>query len=76
MEAAIDRLRRTSTFVFVGVIDPPNPAIEAPTQDRDRIELPLFPPVGRLRNHEVCGFAPFADDTSTGTELASRKLDC
>lgn len=76
-------------LVFIGVIDPINPAIETAAQVRDRIlEAASFLPLERLGTTDDCGFAPFADDTSTardtafqkiqarveGTELASRQL--
>jgi 5-methyltetrahydropteroyltriglutamate--homocysteine methyltransferase len=76
-------------LVFIGVIDPINPAIETAAQVRDRIlEAASFLPVEQLGTTDDCGFAPFADDTSTardtafqkirarveGTELASRQL--
>jgi 5-methyltetrahydropteroyltriglutamate--homocysteine methyltransferase len=75
--------------VFVGVIDPIDPQIETPEQVRDRVlEAAAVIPVDRLGTTDDCGFAPFADDTSTarstafakiqarvlGTELASRVL--
>ncbi|NYF50555.1 cobalamin-independent methionine synthase II family protein [Tunturiibacter gelidoferens] len=76
-------------LVFIGVIDPINPAIETAAQVRDRIlEAASFLPIEQLGTTDDCGFAPFADDTSTardtafqkirarveGTELASRQL--
>ena len=76
-------------LVFIGVIDPINPVIESAAQVRDRVlEAVSFLPVKQLGTTDDCGFAPFADDTSTardiafqkvrarveGTELASREL--
>jgi 5-methyltetrahydropteroyltriglutamate--homocysteine methyltransferase len=76
-------------LVFIGVIDPINPLIETAAQVRNRIlEAASILPVERLGTTDDCGFAPFADDTSTaretafekirarveGTELASREL--
>jgi len=76
-------------LVFIGVIDPINPEIETASQVRDRIlEAAFFVNVEQLGTTDDCGFAPFADDTSTardtafkkirarveGTELASREL--
>ena len=76
-------------LVFIGVIDPINPVIETAAQARDRVlEAVSFLPVKQLGTTDDCGFAPFADDTSTardtafqklrarveGTELASREL--
>ena len=82
-------LSKPQHLVFIGVIDPINPAIETAIQVRDRIlEAAAFVPIDRLGTTDDCGFAPFADDTSTardtafekirarveGTELASREL--
>lgn len=76
-------------LVFLGVIDPINPEIETPEEVRARIlEAAAILPVAQLGTTDDCGFAPFADDTSTardiafskirsrveGTELASREL--
>jgi 5-methyltetrahydropteroyltriglutamate--homocysteine methyltransferase len=76
-------------LVFIGVIDPINPVIETAAQVRDRVlEAVSFLPAKQLGTTDDCGFAPFADDTSTardtafqkirarveGTELASREL--
>jgi 5-methyltetrahydropteroyltriglutamate--homocysteine methyltransferase len=76
-------------LLFIGVIDPINPQIETPAEVCDRIlEAASFLPIEQLGTTDDCGFAPFADDTSTareiafqkiqarveGTELASRKL--
>ncbi|HKW40315.1 MAG TPA: cobalamin-independent methionine synthase II family protein [Gemmatimonadales bacterium] len=75
--------------VFVGVIDPISPKVETPEEVRDRVEEAAeFIPLGQLGTTDDCGFAPFADDTSTdrdtafakirarvaGTALAARKL--
>ena len=75
--------------VFIGVIDPIDTRIETPETVRDRVlEAAKFIPVSQLGTTDDCGFAPFADDTSTarqtafakirarieGTDLASRQL--
>jgi 5-methyltetrahydropteroyltriglutamate--homocysteine methyltransferase len=75
--------------IFVGVIDPIDPHIEAPEEVRDRVlEAADYIPLELLGTTDDCGFAPFGDDTSTprdvafakirarvgGTELASREL--
>jgi 5-methyltetrahydropteroyltriglutamate--homocysteine methyltransferase len=80
---------KPSQRVFVGVTDPIDPRIETAEEIRDRVlEAARFIPVGQLGTTDDCGFAPFADDTSTsrttafakirarvrGTELASRIL--
>ncbi|KAA6460344.1 cobalamin-independent methionine synthase II family protein [Acidobacteria bacterium AB60] len=62
-------------LVFIGVIDPINPAIESPQQVRDRIlQAASILPVERLGTTDDCGFSPFADDTSTARETAFRKI--
>jgi 5-methyltetrahydropteroyltriglutamate--homocysteine methyltransferase len=61
--------------VFIGVIDPINPAIETPAQVRDRIlEAALVLPAGRIGSTDDCGFSPFADDTSTARDVAFNKI--
>ena len=85
----IRQLAGTQRLVFIGVIDPINPRVETARQVCDRVlEAASFLPVERLGTTDDCGFAPFADDTSTardtafkkirarveGTELASREL--
>jgi 5-methyltetrahydropteroyltriglutamate--homocysteine methyltransferase len=87
----VSELAGPQHLVFIGVIDPINPTVETAAQVRDRIlEAASFLPVERLGTTDDCGFAPFADDTSTsretaflkikarvdGTELASRELGC
>jgi 5-methyltetrahydropteroyltriglutamate--homocysteine methyltransferase len=62
-------------MVFVGVIDPINPAVETPEQVRDRILLAAeYVPVAQLGSTDDCGFSPFADDTSTSRDIAFRKI--
>ena len=85
----IKKLANAKQLVFMGVIDPINPTVETAEQVRDRVlEAASFLPVEQLGTTDDCGFAPFADDTSTardtafkkiqarveGTELASREL--
>jgi 5-methyltetrahydropteroyltriglutamate--homocysteine methyltransferase len=85
----IRKLAKPHHLIFIGVIDPINPAIETPQQVRDRVlEAASFLPANQLGTTDDCGFAPFADDTSTardtafqkirarieGTELAARKM--
>jgi len=61
--------------VFIGVIDPINPVIETASEVRDRVlEASLFLPVEQLGTTDDCGFAPFADDTSTARETAFQKI--
>jgi 5-methyltetrahydropteroyltriglutamate--homocysteine methyltransferase len=62
-------------LVFIGVIDPIDPAIETAAQVRDRIlEAASFLSVEQLGTTDDCGFAPFADDTSTARDIAFRKI--
>lgn len=61
--------------VFVGVVDPIDPVVETPEQVRDRVlEAARYLPVERLGTCDDCGFAPFADDTSTSRETAFAKI--
>ncbi|MFI7323807.1 cobalamin-independent methionine synthase II family protein [Streptomyces rubiginosohelvolus] len=62
--------------VFIGVTDPIDPSVETPEQVRDRVLLAArYIPVDRLGTCDDCGFAPFADDTSTSRELAFAKIE-
>ncbi len=66
---------RPDQIVFVGVIDPINPAVETPDQVRDRIlEAAEYLPVAQLGSTDDCGFSPFADDTSTSRDIAFAKI--
>ncbi|MFI1253037.1 cobalamin-independent methionine synthase II family protein [Streptomyces netropsis] len=61
--------------VFIGVTDPIDPRVESPEQVRDRIlTAARHLPVDRLGTCDDCGFAPFADDTSTSRETAFAKI--
>src|SRR5258708_37589307 len=56
-------------FIFIGVTDPINPAIETAEEVRDRVlEAAEYFPTDRLGTTDDCGFAPFADDRSTSRE--------
>jgi 5-methyltetrahydropteroyltriglutamate--homocysteine methyltransferase len=62
-------------LVFIGVIDPINPEIETPAEVKTRIlEAAAILPVAQLGTTDDCGFAPFADDTSTAREIAFSKI--
>lgn len=62
-------------LVFIGVIDPIDPAIETAEQVRDRVlEAAKILPVEQLGTTDDCGFSPFADDISTARETAFRKI--
>jgi 5-methyltetrahydropteroyltriglutamate--homocysteine methyltransferase len=61
--------------VFIGVIDPIHPAIETAVEVRDRVlEAASFLPIAQLGTTDDCGFAPFADDTSTARDVAFSKI--
>jgi 5-methyltetrahydropteroyltriglutamate--homocysteine methyltransferase len=62
-------------LIFIGVIDPINPTIETVAQVRDRVlEAASLIPVRQLGTTDDCGFAPFADDTSTARDTAFKKI--
>ena len=61
--------------VFVGVTDPIDPRVETPEQVRDRIlAAARVLPADQLGSCDDCGFAPFADDTSTSRDVAFAKI--
>ena len=61
--------------IFVGVIDPINPRVETPEEVRDRVlEAAAILPLAQLGTTDDCGFAPFADDTSTARDTAFEKI--
>jgi 5-methyltetrahydropteroyltriglutamate--homocysteine methyltransferase len=61
--------------VFVGVVAPIDPRVEAPEEVRDRVlEAADHIPLGQLGTTDDCGFAPFCDDTSTTRETAFAKI--
>jgi 5-methyltetrahydropteroyltriglutamate--homocysteine methyltransferase len=61
--------------VFIGVIDPIHPRVETAAEVRDRVlEAASFLPAAQLGTTDDCGFAPFADDTSTARETAFSKI--
>ena len=75
MLGKIRELLRPGQTVFVGVIDPINPAVETPEQVRERVlEATEFIPAESLGTTDDCGFSPFADDTSTSRETAFAKI--
>jgi 5-methyltetrahydropteroyltriglutamate--homocysteine methyltransferase len=66
---------RPDQRIFVGVTDPIDPRVETPEEVRDRVlEAAEFVDGGRLGTTDDCGFAPFADDTSTSREIAFEKI--
>jgi hypothetical protein len=57
--------------VFVGVIAPIDPHVESAEDVRDRVlEAGRYVPLEQLGTTDDCGFAPFADDTSSDTPVA------
>ncbi len=71
----ISELANAHHRVFIGVIDPINPVIETAAQVRYRVlEAASFLSKEQLGTTDDCGFAPFADDTSTARETAFRKI--
>jgi 5-methyltetrahydropteroyltriglutamate--homocysteine methyltransferase len=62
--------------VFVGVVSPIDPRIDTPEEVRDRVlEAADYIPVEQLGTTDDCGFAPFADDTSTSRDTAFAKIE-
>jgi 5-methyltetrahydropteroyltriglutamate--homocysteine methyltransferase len=71
----VSQLLGPCQIVFIGVIDPINPAIETAAQVRDRVlEAASILPVAQLGTTDDCGFSPFADDASTAREVAFSKI--
>jgi 5-methyltetrahydropteroyltriglutamate--homocysteine methyltransferase len=72
----IARNARPGARIFVGVTDPIDPVVETPEQVRDRVLMAAeYIPAERLGSTDDCGFAPFADDTSTSREIAFAKIE-
>jgi 5-methyltetrahydropteroyltriglutamate--homocysteine methyltransferase len=62
-------------LVFIGAVDPIDPAVETAVEVRDRVlEAASFLPIERLGTTDDCGFSPFADDTSTARDIAFQKI--
>ncbi len=71
----VRRVMGPDPLVFIGVIDPIDPVVETPAQVRDRVlEAASVLPAARLGTTDDCGFAPFADDTSTARDTAFAKI--
>ena len=61
--------------IFVGVVAPIDPRVEAPEEIRDRVlEAAQYIPVEQLGTCDDCGFSPFCDDTTTSRETAFAKI--
>jgi 5-methyltetrahydropteroyltriglutamate--homocysteine methyltransferase len=73
--AIVKSVLKPSHFVFIGVIDPIDPAIESAATVRDRVlEAARILPPAQMGTTDDCGFSPFADDTSTARDTAFRKI--
>jgi 5-methyltetrahydropteroyltriglutamate--homocysteine methyltransferase len=71
----IKREMTANQRVFIGVTDPLNPEVESVEQVRDRVlEAASYIHPSQLGTTDDCGFAPFADDTSTSRDIAFRKI--
>jgi 5-methyltetrahydropteroyltriglutamate--homocysteine methyltransferase len=71
----VNQLLQPNQTIFIGVIDPIDPNIETPVQVRDRVlEAASILPIAQLGTTDDCGFAPFADDTSTARDIAFSKI--
>ena len=72
---AIREYMRPDQKIFVGVVAPIDPRIETAEEVRDRVcEAAEYIPLGQLGTTDDCGFAPFADDTSTSRDTAFAKI--
>jgi 5-methyltetrahydropteroyltriglutamate--homocysteine methyltransferase len=71
----VSRHLQPGQTVFVGVIDPIDPVVETAAKVRERVLLAArhLPP-RQLGTTDDCGFAPFADDTSTPRHVAFAKI--
>jgi 5-methyltetrahydropteroyltriglutamate--homocysteine methyltransferase len=71
----VNQLLQPNHTIFIGVIDPIHPVVETSAEVRDRVlEAASFLPAAQLGTTDDCGFAPFADDTSTAREIAFSKI--
>ncbi|MFJ8644914.1 cobalamin-independent methionine synthase II family protein [Streptomyces sp. NPDC093546] len=67
---------RPGIRVFIGVTDPIGTTVETPEEVRDRVLFAArYIPVEQLGTCDDCGFAPFADDTSTSRDVAFAKIE-
>jgi 5-methyltetrahydropteroyltriglutamate--homocysteine methyltransferase len=73
--AVVAEHARPDQRVFVGVIDPIDPAVETPEQVRDRVlHAARYISPERLGTCDDCGFSPFGDDESTSRETVWAKI--
>lgn len=62
--------------IFVGVVSTIDPHIDIAEEVRDRVlEAAEYISVEQLGTTDDCGFAPFADDTSTSRDTAFAKIE-
>jgi 5-methyltetrahydropteroyltriglutamate--homocysteine methyltransferase len=72
---AVREYMRPDQKIFVGVVAPIDPRIETAEEVRDRVcEAAEYIPLEQLGTTDDCGFAPFADDTSTSRDTAFAKI--
>jgi 5-methyltetrahydropteroyltriglutamate--homocysteine methyltransferase len=72
---AVGEILKPDQRVFVGVTDPIDPEVETAEEVRDRVLLAAgHVPLAQLGTTDDCGFAPFADDGSTGRATAFAKI--
>ena len=73
--ASIKENMRPSQTVFLGVTNVLDPRVETPEEIKDMIlEATEIIPVNQFGTTDDCGFSPFADDTSTGRDIAFEKI--
>jgi 5-methyltetrahydropteroyltriglutamate--homocysteine methyltransferase len=66
---------KPSQRVFIGVVAPIDPRVEAPQDVCARVlEAAEHIPVEQLGTTDDCGFSPFSDDTSTTRDTAFEKI--
>ncbi|MBA2484022.1 MAG: 5-methyltetrahydropteroyltriglutamate--homocysteine methyltransferase, partial [Nitrosomonas sp.] len=71
----IKQLIKPHQRIFIGVIDPTDPALESKELVRDRIlEAAEFIPIDQLGSTDDCGFSPFCDDLTTTRDLSFNKI--
>jgi 5-methyltetrahydropteroyltriglutamate--homocysteine methyltransferase len=71
----VKRVLRPHQLVYIGVIDPIDPVMEAVELVRDRVlQAASILPIEQLGTTDDCGFSPFDDDTSTARDTAFSKI--
>ena len=73
--ASIKENMRPAQIVFLGVTNVLDPRVETPEGIKDMIlEATEIIPINQFGTTDDCGFSPFADDTSTGRDIAFEKI--